>query len=239
MPKELAFVSPANEPPWLKNARKVAKHWAETVARHDVVLLPGDISSAKTHADVQRDLAWLSKRHGQCHVVSPGNHDHWFGRLNGVNRIFRPNQVAVDGNAIDLGPMIVAGARSVATPDDPAESATKSDPKTDRAFESLKRSLEQAVALRQASGSEKPIIVLWHHPPFDRWGRPDPVVELMTQAGVVACVFGHIHSQSQWQSVPQGIISGIKFACVAADSVGFRPRLLMTIQPDGSFQLAG
>jgi len=239
MPTELAFVSPGNVPPWLNNARKIARNWAQTVTRQDVVLLPGDISSAKTHAQVQRDLAWLSKRNGQCHAISPGNHDHWFGRLSGVQRILRPGQIALDGNAVDLGPVIVAGARSVPTPDDPSESATRTDPKTDRAFDQLKRALDQAIVLRQDSAPDKPLIVLWHHPPFDRWGRPDPVVELMDQSQVTACIFGHIHTQSQWQSVPQGTIQGIKFACVAADSVGFRPRLIMTIQPDGSFTLPG
>lgn len=229
LPRELSFVSPANEPPWLKNARKLAKNWAGTVGPQDIVLMPGDISAAKTHAEVQRDLAWLAKRPGQFHVISPGNHDHWFGRLAGVQRILRPNQVCIDGNAVDLGPVIVAGARSVPTIDDPSESLGPANLKQAQSYDKLQKSLDQAQALRRESGTEKPILVLWHHPPFDRWGRPDPVVEQMSQAGVSACVFGHIHTQAQWQSVPQGLIQGIKFACVAADSVGYRPRHILTI----------
>ncbi|RLT12659.1 MAG: metallophosphoesterase [Planctomycetota bacterium] len=229
MPAEMAFISPSNEPPWLKNARKISQAWSETVKRNDIVVLPGDISAAKSHASVQRDLAWLSKRAGAAHVLSPGNHDHWFGRMSGVQRILRPNQFAIDGNAIDLGRVIIAGARSQPTPDDPTNIQLEIDSKAKQSIEKLKRSLDQAKALQPTDGPPKPILVLWHHPPFDRWGRPDNVVELMSQAGVSVCVFGHIHTQAQWQSVPQGTIQGIKFACVAADSAGFRPRLIWEI----------
>jgi predicted phosphohydrolase len=233
MPAEMAFVSASNEPPWYKNSRKIAQAWSETVKRNDIVLLPGDISAAKSHASVQRDLAWLSKRAGIAHVLSPGNHDHWFGRMSGVKRILRDNQFAVDGNAIDFGAVIVAGARSQPTPDDPTDLKLDTKSKAQQCVDKLKKSLDQAKALQPVDGPSKPVIVLWHHPPFDRWGRPDPVVELMSQAGVTACVFGHIHTQAQWQSVPQGEIQGIKFACVAADSVGFRPRLILEIPAAG------
>lgn len=234
LPRELAFVASANEPTWLKNARKMAKFWAETVKPNDIVLVPGDLSAAKTHSDVQRDLAWISKRTAATVVISPGNHDHWFGRLSGVQRIFRKNQVAIDGNAIDVGPVIVCGARSYPTPDDPSLEPPKPESTEYIAYHKLKRSLEEARSIQQASDTEKansgddlkPIIVLWHHPPFDRWGRPDRVVHLMKEFGVTACVYGHIHTQAQWQSVPQGLIEGIQFACVACDSIAFRPRLI-------------
>jgi uncharacterized protein len=232
LPRELAFVSSANEPAWLKNTRKIAKFWSETVSPQDIVLIPGDLSSAKTHSDVQRDLAWLAKRSGTTMVISPGNHDHWFGRLQGVQRILRNNQVAIDGNAKDLGHVIVCGARSFETPDDPLQELPKSGSSEYISYHKLKMSLEQAKELQQQCDIQKPIIVLWHHPPFDRWGRPDRVVQLMSDFGVSACVFGHIHTQSQWQSVPQGMIEGIKFACVACDSVAFRPRLIWEVQPD-------
>jgi predicted phosphohydrolase len=229
MPAELAFITPAHQPPWLTNAKKIARNWAEKVGPRDIVLVPGDASSARNHAEVQRDLAWLAKRRCAAMVMSPGNHDLWFGRIAGVQRILRPGQYAVDGTAADLGPAIVCGARSVPTPDDPMPVDSKAEQVADTAYAKLKLALADAVALRDAAGNDKPIIVLWHHPPFDRWGRPDPVVALMSEAGVKACVYGHVHTKSQWQTVPQGEISGISFACVAADSLGFRPRKIMEL----------
>lgn len=227
LPKDLDFILEANEPAWLKNARKIAKAWGQCVSANDFVLIPGDLSAARNHAGIQRDLAWLAKRHGAGLLISPGNHDAWFGKLSGLSRILRPRQVAIDGNAVDIGPVIVAGARSIPTQDDPPEGPTKEGTPARKAYEKLSQSLAEASVLREKSGSDKPMIVMWHHPPFDRWGRPDPVVELMASHRVHTCVYGHIHTQLQWQSTPQGIIHGIKFTCVAADSVAFSPRLIL------------
>jgi len=238
MPAELSFLTPAHQPPWLAHARKIARNWTEKVGPRDIVLIPGDASSARNHAEVQRDLAWLSKRPCQAIVLCPGNHDLWFGRMAGVSRILRHNQFAVDGNAVDLGPLIVCGARSVPTPDDPIPVDPKAEQVAESAYAKLKLALAEAVTLREASDSLKPIAVLWHHPPFDRWGRPDPVVSLMKEAGVTACVYGHVHTKAQWQTVPQGVIEGIRFACVAADSLGYRPRKIFEIGPEGVSNLA-
>jgi len=238
MPAELAFLTPSHQPPWLVHARKIARNWNEKVDQRDIVLIPGDASAARNHAEVQRDLAWLDKRPGRAMVLSPGNHDLWFGRMAGVTRILRPSQYAVDGNAIDLGPLIVCGARSVPTPDDPLPVDPKAEQIAESAYAKLKLALAEAVALRSAAESNKPIAVLWHHPPFDRWGRPDPVVALMKEAGVTACVYGHVHTSAQWQSVPQGVIDGIRFACVAADSLAYRPRKIFEITPEGEAVLA-
>ena len=232
LPNDLDFISEANEPAWLKNARKIAKAWAQTVSHNDIVLIPGDLSSARNHAQVQRDLAWLAKRPCGRAVISPGNHDLWFGRLSGLAKIMRPNQIALDGNAVDLGPVVICGARSAPTPDDPSEQGPKTGTPERTAYDKFQKSLELASSLRDASGIDKPIIALWHHPPFDRWGRPDPVVGLMAAQRVHTCVYGHIHTQLQWQSTPQGKIEGIKFICVAADSIAFQPRLVFDLARD-------
>lgn len=227
LPKDLDFISEANEPAWLKNSRKIAKAWGQCVAPADFVLIPGDLSSAMNHAGVQRDLAWLAKRPGAGVLISPGNHDSWFGKLTGLSRIVRHGQVPIDGNAVDIGPVIVAGARSVPTPDAPSPGPPKAGTPSRKAYDKLCKSLEEAASLRAKADAAMPVVVLWHHPPFDRWGRPDPVIELMATHGVHTCVYGHIHTQLQWQSTPQGPFQGINFICVAADSVGFRPRLIM------------
>ena len=43
----------------------------------DLVLIPGDLSMARNHRDLQPDLAWLDRLPG-IKVVSPGNHDQWW-----------------------------------------------------------------------------------------------------------------------------------------------------------------
>ena len=229
LPRDLDFISEANEPAWLKNARKIAKAWALTVGPNDIVLIPGDFSTARNHSQIQRDLAWLAKRPCGSVVISPGNHDLWFGRLSGLAKIMRPNQIAIDGNAIDLGPVIICGSRSAPTPDDPSAQGPKTGTTERIAYDKFQKSLELASSLRDSSGIDKPIIALWHHPPFDRWARPDAVVALMAAHRVQTCVYGHIHTQLQWQSTPQGTIEGVRFICVAADSIAYQPRLVLDI----------
>ena len=44
---------------WRDHAAKIEAQWRAAVAAADVVLIPGDISMARRHRDVQPDLAWL------------------------------------------------------------------------------------------------------------------------------------------------------------------------------------
>ena len=90
-----------------------------------------------------------------------------------------------------------------------------------RELSQLGRALAAASAIRGETG--RPIHVLWHYPPFDAHRRPGPAVALMEAAGVSACVYGHLHAESQWSLAVQGEVRGITYHCVAADAIGFQP----------------
>jgi predicted phosphohydrolase len=85
----------------------------------------------------------------------------------------------------------------------------------------LDRSLDQATALR--TEFKEPIYALWHYPPFDAYGRPGPAASRFERAGVSVCVYGHLHIEGQWSRAAQGMIRGVRYYCVAADAIGFRP----------------
>jgi predicted phosphohydrolase len=81
--------------------------------------------------------------------------------------------------------------------------------------------------------AETPLFVLWHYPPFDAHRRPGPCAALCQQFSVTACVYGHLHRQSEWSAAVQGIVGGVRFHCVAADAIGFRPLRIETARfPD-------
>jgi uncharacterized protein len=40
---------------------------------------------------------------------------------------------------------------------------------------------------------------------------------------VTACVYGHLHIEGQWSMAVQGDVRGVRYHCVAADAIGFRP----------------
>ena len=201
---------------WRDHARKVEAEWRRVVAPRDVVLLPGDVSEARNHREVQRDLAWLDRLPGSK-VLSAGNHDAWWNGAAKVRPMLRRSLSAVGGDAERVGGVIVCGTLGALPPRDEGGPFL---PELARELETMRSALESARALQTP---DVPIYALWHYPPFDVHRRPGPVVALLEAAGVTACVYGHLHRESDWTSAVQGVVGGVRYHCVAADAIGFRP----------------
>jgi predicted phosphohydrolase len=200
---------------WRDHADRIAAAWRQAVSTGDLVLLPGDLSMARNHREVQPDLEWLGALPG-TKVLSPGNHDRWWNGSEPVRRLLRRAMIAVDGDAAETHGVVVCGTRGAPPPTGAAGPAD-----ADRELAALEQALDHAARLRGAP--DQPLYLLWHFPPFDAHGRPGPWVDRFEQAGVTACVYGHLHIQSQWSLAVQGVVRGVRYQCVAADAVGFRP----------------
>lgn len=203
---------------WRDHAARIEHGWREVVRPGDVVLLPGDLSMARNHREVQPDLEWLGALPG-TKVLAPGNHDRWWNGAEPVRRILRRGMIAVDGDAAEIAGIVVCGTRGAPPPSD--ESSDLDRLAADRALSALEAALDRAAALR--AERDRPLYVLWHFPPFDAHGRAGPWVERFEKAGVRSCVYGHLHIQAQWSTAVQGPVRGVRYHCVAADAVGFRP----------------
>ncbi|MFI5460536.1 MAG: metallophosphoesterase [Isosphaerales bacterium] len=203
---------------WRDHAAKIEQNWRQVVGAGDLVLIPGDLSMAGNHRDLQCDLAWLHRLPG-TKVLAPGNHDRWWNSLATIRRLLRASILAVDGDAVTIHGLVVCGTTGVPVPTDLATPAERLA--IDRQTKALEQALEQASLLR--GDPKKPLYVLWHYPPFDAHARPGPSVELFERAGVTACVYGHLHNQSEWPAAVQGVLRGVRYHCVAADAIGFRP----------------
>jgi predicted phosphohydrolase len=212
---------------WRDHAVRIEQNWRETVAANDLVLLPGDLSMAQNHRELQPDLEWLERLPG-TKVIAPGNHDRWWNNVAAVRRLLRKSILAVQGDAVAINGIVVCG--SGGTPVILGTAATACDLDTDQEIQSLDRALERATEMRAAS--ETPLFVLWHYPPFDAHSRPGPGVERFERAGVTACIYGHLHSEREWTVAVQGIVRGVRYHCVAADAIGFRPLRIDTLSKD-------
>lgn len=197
--------------------------WRKLIDRDDVVLIPGDISQAQRHREVQADLVWLDRLPGQK-VLSPGNHDRWWNRVEAIRPLLRRSLLAVEGDALRIGGLIICGARGAPVPGD--QDRPEARQVYDREIATLSRALDAARALRQ---DREPLYVLWHYPPFDAHGRPGPAVALWEAAGASAVVYGHAHRQAQWTSLVQGDRGGVRYAFVAANAIGFHPLRLASL----------
>lgn len=206
---------------WKDHADRIERHWRDAVAAEDLVLLPGDLSMAWNHREVQPDLEWLERLPGQK-VLAPGNHDRWWNKIEAVSRLMRPSLHAVEGaRALTLEGLVLCGARGLAYTGEETESTKAlASPTAIRALECLDVALAAAQAART---SREPIVLLWHFPPFDAHGRPGPCVSRCVTAGVSLVVYGHWHTEGQWSAAFHGVHEGIQFCHVAADAIGFRP----------------
>jgi predicted phosphohydrolase len=211
---------------WRDHVVKLEENWRAVVRPGDLVLLPGDLSMARNHREVQPDLAWLGRLPG-TKVLAPGNHDQWWNDVRAVRPMLRGSQLAVDGDALATHGVVVCGTAGSPAPS--AETSEAEQRLINRELNSLDRALEHAAEIR--SPPTQPLYVLWHYPPFDAHGRPGPWVERFERAGVTACVYGHLHIQSQWSSAVQGKVQGVRYYCVAADAIGFRPLRIDVVLP--------
>jgi predicted phosphohydrolase len=203
---------------WRDHAARIEQNWRQSVGAGDLVLLPGDLSMARNHRELQPDLQWLHQLPG-TKVLSPGNHDRWWNAVAAIRPLLRSSLKAVDGDALWVEGLVVCGTAGAPVP---AEGATSAELDAARAqLSALEQALERAARLR--TSTETSLCVLWHYPPFDAHGRPGPCVPLLEQAGVTACVYGHLHNMSEWPAAVQGFCRGVRFHCVAADAIGFRP----------------
>jgi predicted phosphohydrolase len=202
---------------WRDHAGAMARGWDAIVAPGDTVLIPGDISWAKTLDEAREDLAWIGSRPGAKYLLR-GNHDSWWGSIARVREALLPGCMALQNDAFDLGGVVLVGARGWTEPDDPI--ATEDDAAVfRRELERLKLSIADADRRRP---SAVPRIAMLHFPPWIDGRPPSEVVSVLRQGRVTHCVYGHLHGADHAKGV-SGTRDGIAFHLVSADAIRFTP----------------
>ena len=203
---------------WRDHPRRIAAAWRERVSDDDVVLVAGDISWALKLAEAQPDLAWIAELPGRK-VLSRGNHDYWWESSGRVRRVLPPSIAIVQGDAIDLGAVIVCGTRGWVTPETPGFKPGEDQVVYNRELARLDMAL---AAARKLAAGIKPIVVMFHYPPFlDR--KPTEFARRIAAAGAAACVYGHLHRPYDWSAATQGLVDGVYYQLTSCDYLGFGP----------------
>ena len=126
--------------------------------------------------------------------------------------------LAVGADAVATHGVVVCGTAGAPVTSDPDEPAIKRP--LDREMHSLEQALARAAQIRVHPAT--PLYVLWHYPPSTPTRGPVRASSARKRRRD-GCVYGHLHNESHWSVAVQGTVRGVRYQCVAADAIGFRP----------------
>lgn len=176
---------------WANYWENITADWSAKVTEKDIVLISGDISWANGIEDALPDLNAIAKLPGKK-VIIKGNHDYWWASYSKVKQALPHTMCAIQNNAIELNNIIIAGTRGwTLTTDKSSEQDIKI---YKRELIRLKMSLDEANKLyKNNDGSQKPIILMMHYPPFNALWQDSEFTDIIKAYSVTAVVYGHLH----------------------------------------------
>jgi uncharacterized protein len=200
---------------WQGHPEVFFERWREVVQEDDLVLVPGDISWAMRLEEAMFDLNDIAALPGKK-VILRGNHDYWWASISKIRKALSECMYAVQNDAVSLGGVVIAGTRGWICPG--TYDFSDEDQKIyTREVERLRLSLQAAKKLK----GDK-FVVMLHYPPTNVRLEPSGFTELIQKAKPDALVFGHLHGEKV--TLPK--LENIAVHFVAADALGFRPKLI-------------
>lgn len=212
---------------WKNHTQMIEKSWHKTVTEKDMVILGGDISWAKSMDEAIADLRFIDKLPGQK-LLLRGNHDYWWTSLRKMNELcVRENLTSLcflRNNALRFGSFLIGGTRGWLLPGD--DEFTPQDQKIfDRELIRMQLSLDEMNLVNRKSGGGLTQVFAMHYPPISAGGATSKMADLLTEAEIPMCIFGHIHHELPlYLSSPR--LNKVRYVLTSADQVNFTPVLL-------------
>jgi predicted phosphohydrolase len=211
---------------WRGHADKVEDSWRKSVGASDLVLLPGDFSWAMKPEEVAVEMEWLAALPGRK-VLVKGNHDYWWPKSQAkLDALLPEGVVALKKRAAVIDGLPIVGVRGgdftifEETPADEREAAlARIDATLEREERELRASIDH---LETLGGGSLPPVALFHYPPFPIGESESRFTRILETLGCSWCVFGHLHSEPEWNAVFQGDRGGVRYRLVACDALDFR-----------------
>ena len=202
-------------PGWEGHPEAFFRGWREVVKEEDLVIVPGDISWAMRLSEAIPDLLDLARLPGRK-VLLKGNHDYWWPSISRLRAVLPEGMYALQNDALVLDQVAVAGTRGWQYP-----------PQTPEDEKIYAREIERLrLSLKNLEGKPyRHLILAFHFPPFGPQGEKTPLLEAALEAKPEAIVYGHLHGVDP-EKLPKSY-EGVPLYLVAADALGFRPRLIL------------
>lgn len=203
---------------WENHLERIESAWRYSVVAEDTVIVSGDTDWALHYEDAMETLERIDSWPGRK-VILRGNHDYWWSSktTSKVRRQLPPSLVALHNNAVQADGFNICGAKGSPVPG--GIDWTEQDAKL------LNRERERLLLSLGDRDGSLPTLVALHYPPFYK-GHPDTVYrEVLEDAGVACCVYGHLHGVAASSGL-EGRCGTVEYRLVAADALGFRPALI-------------
>ncbi|MBE7069671.1 MAG: serine/threonine protein phosphatase [Ruminococcaceae bacterium] len=210
---------------WAGYLDRITEEWNRTVKPEDTVLIPGDISWATYIEKAEEDFAFIASLPGRK-LLSRGNHDYWWTTMKKLDEFFEshsfPGLELVRTNVIESEGCLITGTRGWMT-----EASKSEDPDKKKIYdrELLRLGLCVDELMKADPGHEKTHILMLHYPPVTSQQDKTEFSEVISEAGIDICVYGHLHGRAH-RFVREGIVDGCRYFCVSADYLGFKPVLI-------------
>jgi len=204
---------------WEQHPERIADTCRELISDEDLFLIPGDHSWGLRLEDAEADLRFIESLPGRK-ILCRGNHDYWWQGIGKVRERF-PGLTFLQNDAVHFGDQVsCCGTRGWSLPSSPGYNKDKDEKYLLREVHRLKLSLEQLKPDAQLK------IALIHYPPLYSNDLNTPFSELLAEAGVDLCVYGHVHLSKSGRldvSVLNGKHRKVLFQLVSCDTLGFVP----------------
>ena len=209
-------------PEWKDHAEKIRTNWDAAVSDSDLVLVAGDTSWAMRAEEALPDLQYVAERPGRKILVR-GNHDYWWKRDNTtkLQKLVDPSITLLHGQPLVFGGVGITGTRGWAKDAWAEWNSEEQNAKIfDRELARLRLGLESL-----PSGLDLKIAML-HFPPFSANLEPNEFFEAAREHSVDIIVYGHLHIPASAPRL-EGDIEGVRLHLVAADNLGFAPKMVV------------
>lgn len=208
---------------WKDYVNKIENNWNEAVGSSDSVIVPGDISWGEDIAECREDFEFLNSGLNGTKYILKGNHDYWWNTAAKMSRVFEDNQFnnikILHNNAYICEDYIICGSRGWFV-DSEENNEAHNQKILKREAGRLELSVQAAKKLnRGVNGAPREIIAFLHYPPA--WGNYvcEEIMNVLENAGISRCYFGHIHNGVQ--KIKK--YGNIKLELIAANYLNFTP----------------
>ena len=202
---------------WRDHDKKIFEGWDRIGEVSDLLLVVGDTSWAMRLDAAKTDLDRVGGMKG-TKLLFKGNHDYWWGTTSKLVRTLDSSVIPVNGSAVIINRIAVAGTRGWTCPND-----TYFEEKDRQIYDREVGRLETALtSLKNRRDEFDSLIVALHYPPVNDKHESNELTELIDRAAADACVYGHLHGESIAGALT-GRRGATAYYLVSADAVDFLP----------------